>query len=184
MNKKRIERTFSTPKHSEFFLSGPENYRIREIYSHEIPLLEDFLYEAIFIPEDVTPPPKSIVKKDDLQVYIKDFGLSTDDKCLVAEANGKIVGAIWSRIMNDYGHISDDTPSLAISLYKEYRKKGIGTEMLHRMMELLKNEGYKNVSLSVHKDNYASRMYLKAGFSILRENDEEYIMVNNFNTCK
>ena len=31
-----------------------------------------------------------------------------------------IVGAVWSRIMKDYGHIGDDTPSLAISLYQEF----------------------------------------------------------------
>jgi len=39
----------------------------------------------------------------------------------VAEVDGKIVGAVWVRIMNDYGHIDNETPSLAISLYKEYR---------------------------------------------------------------
>ena len=63
----------------------------------ETPLLEDFLYEAIFIPEGVALPPKSIIKNEDLQVYVRDFGLSHDDKCLVAEVDGKIVGAIWSR---------------------------------------------------------------------------------------
>ena len=33
------------------------------------------------------------------------------------------------------------------------------------------------VSLSVQKENYAAAMYLKAGFKILDETDEEYIMV-------
>lgn len=31
------------------------------------------------------------------------------------------IGAVWTRIMDDYGHVDDDTPSFAISLYKEYR---------------------------------------------------------------
>ena len=116
-------------------------YYIREIMPQEIPLLEDFLYEAVFIPEGVAPPPKTIVKNEDLQVYVRDFGLLPDDKCLVAEADTKIVGAVWCRIMNDYGHIDDDTPSLAISLYKEYRNQGIGTELLHRMILLLRQSG-------------------------------------------
>lgn len=144
---------------------------------HEVPLLNDFLYEAIFIPVGVVPPPKSIVNNDELQLYVRDFGQSPDDKCLVAEADGKIVGAVWSRIMNDYGHIDDDTPSLAISLYKEYRNKGIGTEMLRQMILLLRKAGYKKVSLSVQKANYAAKMYFKAGFAVTKENDEEYIMV-------
>ena len=144
-------------------------YRIREIQTTEIPLLEEFLYEAIFIPEGVAPPPKSIVKNEDLQVYVRDFGLSSDDKCLVAEVDGKIVGAIWCRIMEDYGHIAEGVPSIAISLFKEYRNKGIGTELLCQMIQLLRREGYEKVSLSVQKENYASRMYLKAGFVVLKE---------------
>ncbi len=151
-------------------------YYIREIRPQEIPLLEDFLYEAVFIPEGVAPPPKTIVKNEDLQVYVRDFGLLPDDKCLVAEADTKIVGAVWCRIMNDYGHIDDDTPSLAISLYKEYRNQGIGTELLRRMILLLRQSGYKRVSLSVQKANYAARMYLNAGFKVVNENPEEYIM--------
>ena len=139
-------------------------------------MLEDFLYEAVFIPEGVAPPPKTIVKNEDLQVYVRDFGLLPDDKCLVAEADTKIVGAVWCRIMNDYGHIDDDTPSLAISLYKEYRNQGIGTELLRRMILLLRQSGYKRVSLSVQKANYAARMYLNAGFKVVNENLEEYIM--------
>ena len=156
-------------------------YSIREIRTQEIPLLEDFLYEAIFMPEGVNPPPRSIVKNEDLQVYIQNFGLFPDDRCLVAETEGKIVGAVWSRIMQDYGHIADDTPSLAMSLYKEYRNQGIGTELLRQMLQLLRREGYEKVSLSVQKENYAAKMYLKAGFVVVKETQEEYIMVCDLN---
>ena len=99
-----------------------------------------------------------------------------DDRCLVAEVGDKIVGAIWSRIMNDYGHIANDIPSIAISLYKEYRNLGIGTDMLRQMLELLKADGYKSVSLSVQKANYAMRMYQKAGFHIISDDAEEALM--------
>ena len=150
---------------------------IRQIRQDETPLLNHFLYEAIFIPEGVAAPPQSIIENNDLQVYVRNFGHEPDDRCLVAECDGKIVGAVWSRIMHDYGHISDDTPSLAISLYKEYRNQGIGTELLERMIALLRNDGYSQVSLSVQKANYAVGMYRKAGFEVLQENDEELIMV-------
>ena len=152
------------------------NYQIRPIQPTEIPLLKDFLYEAIFIPEGAVAPPRDILDDDSLQVYIRNFGQSPDDYCLVAEADDKIVGAIWSRIMNDYGHIADDVPSLAISLYKEYRKQGIGTDLLQQMISLLKDEGYKSVSLSVQKANYALKMYQKAGFKVISDDGEEVIM--------
>lgn len=152
-------------------------YTIRKIKETEYDLLNDFIYEAIFIPQGVEPPPKSIIQNEDLQVYVRDFGKCPDDHCLVAETDGKIVGAVWTRIMNDYGHIDDETPSFAISLYKEYRNCGIGTAMMKQMLELLKQNGYKQASLAVQKANYAVKMYLNVGFEIIDENDEEYIMI-------
>lgn len=152
------------------------DYTIREIQKQEYPLLDNFLYEAIFVPEGIESPPKTIITSPELQVYVKRFGESKDDWGLVAEVDSKIVGAVWVRIMNDYGHIDDETPSLAISLYKEYRGFGIGTAMMKEILALLKSQ-YKHVSLSVQKANYAAKMYLKIGFEIVKENEEEYIMV-------
>lgn len=153
---------------------------IRPIKADEIALLKDFLYEAIFIPEGVEAPSRDIVEKPELRVYTDDFGSCKGDHCLVADAGGKIVGAVWSRIMNDYGHVDDDTPSLAISLYKEYRGQGIGTQLMVKMLDLLKEEGYAKVSLAVQKANYAAKMYEKVGFETVDENEEEYIMVREF----
>lgn len=152
------------------------DYQIREIRESEYPILADFLYEAIFIPKGMKKPLKSIIELPELQVYIDDFG-KEDDWCLVAEIKEKIVGAVWVRIMNDYGHIDDKTPSFAISLYEEYRNLGIGTALMRAMLQFLKDKGYKQTSLSVQKANYAVGMYKKVGFEIVGENEEEYIMV-------
>jgi ribosomal protein S18 acetylase RimI-like enzyme len=150
---------------------------IREIRAEEIPLLDDFLYEAIFIPEGVTAPSRDIIGQEDLQVYVRDFGRRPDDHCLVAELDGKIVGVVWVRVMDDYGHIDDQTPSLAISLYKDYRNRGIGTQLLQQMLDLLREKGYRQVSISVQKANYALRMYQKAGFEVIADKGEEVLML-------
>ena len=154
-------------------------YVIRKMRMDEVPLLNDFLYEAIFIPDGVTPPPRSVILNDDLQVYVRDFGTLPDDRCLVAETDGRVVGAVWTRVMKDYGHVAEGIPSLAISLYKEFRNKGIGTALLSQMLQQLRSDGYAQVSLSVQKKNYAAGMYLKAGFEVRKETEEEYIMVCN-----
>ena len=155
------------------------DYIIREIKETEYPLLEDFLYEAIFVPEGVEPPPKSIVNTPELQVYVENFGTQAHDKALVAEIDNKIIGAVWVRIMNDYGHIDDQTPSFAISIYKKYRGHGIGTEMMKKMLTTLETCGYERASLSVQKANYAVKMYRSVGFEIVDENEDEYIMVKH-----
>lgn len=97
-------------------------------------------------------------------------------EAIVAEVDHKIIGAVWVRIMNDYGHIDDDTPSFAISLYENYRKYGIGTALMKEMLKALEQEGYKQASLSVQKDNYAVKLYKNLGFEIVDETAEEYIM--------
>lgn len=151
---------------------------IREIKRNEYHLLDDFLYKAIFIPENEIAPPREVTKFPELQVYIKDFGKFKDDIALVAEVDKRqIIGMIWSRIMNDYGHIDDETPSLAMSVTKEYQNKGIGTDLLKELIKILRKKNYKKVSLSVQKDNYAVKLYQKIGFKTYRESGEEFIML-------
>ncbi len=49
--------------------------------------------------------------------------------------------------------------------------------MMEEMLSSLKTHGYRRVSLSVQKANYTAEMYLKIGFEIVRENEEEWIMI-------
>ena len=152
---------------------------IREIREDEFSLLQDFLYEAIFIPEGVAPPERNIIEQPELKLYYEDFGSGKADHCIVADDNGKVVGAAWTRIMNDYGHIDEETPSFAISLYREYRGQGYGTQLMKKMLELLSENGFRKASLAVQKANYAVKMYKNVGFEIVDENVEEYIMLCN-----
>ena len=153
------------------------NYIIRKIRQEEVKILDTFLYEAIFIPEGVEAPSMEIINQPELQVYVDGFGTKDGDICFVAETDGVIVGAVWVRIMDDYGHVDDETPSFAISLLREYRGKGIGTELMKRMLVELESCKYKKASLAVQKQNYAVRMYKNVGFEIVDDNAEEYIMV-------
>lgn len=155
-------------------------YNIREIQETEYAVLEEFLYQAIYIPEGTLPPERSILKEPALELYIQNFGKYKDDYGFVAEIEDKIVGAVWVRIMNDYGHVDDETPSFAISIFPEYRGQGIGTALMQRMLNHLRDKGYPRASLAVQKANAAFRLYSKLGFKIVDENEEEYIMVYYF----
>lgn len=50
------------------------NTIIRKIRPKEYSLLREFLYQAIYLPVGVDPPPRSVVDLPELQVYIADFG--------------------------------------------------------------------------------------------------------------
>ena len=51
-------------------------------------------------------------------MYVEDFGNRTGDICFVAEVDESVVGAVWVRIMDDYGHIDNETPSNNLILIK------------------------------------------------------------------
>ncbi len=156
------------------------DFIIREIKPAEVYLLENFLYEAIFQKDGTDPLPREIVNSPELRIYTEDFG-KPDDFCLVAVHESEIVGAAWARILagdpKGYGHMDARTPELSISLYKEYRDRGIGTELIQSMLQMLKERGYQQVSLSVQKDNRAVRLYKKIGFTVAKEIGEEFVMV-------
>ena len=155
-------------------------YIIRELREDEYLLLKEFTYQAIFLRDENIIVPRIVLDDPKLKVFYEDFG-KPDDVCLVVEADNKIVGAVWTRILSGevkgFGNIDEHTPEFGISLFKEYRNKGLGTELMKSMLELLKEKGYKRTSLAVQKDNYAVKMYKNVGFSIVKELDEEYLMV-------
>lgn len=66
-----------------------------------------------------------------------------------------------------------------LCLFSKYRGQGIGTLLLQQLLLVEKSFGYSKISLSVQKNNYAVKMYKKAGFLVVDENSEEYIMTIN-----
>lgn len=153
---------------------------IRPLKEHELPLMEEFLYLAIFQKDGDRLLPREIIFEPSIIIYIKGWG-KPDDYCLVAEDGGKPVGMAWTRLLDGetkgYGFVGGDIPEFAVSVLKEYRGKGIGTTLMKEMLKLLKREGYAKASLAVQKDNYAVNMYWDIGFKTFRETDEDYIMV-------
>lgn len=154
------------------------DYTIREMRTDEYPLLDDFLYQAIYQPDKTNLAPKSIINNSELQVYIKGFGTQKDDHCFCAEVDNKVVGAVWVRNINGYGSIDNVTVEFAISVFDEYQKMGIATALMNKMLMHLKELNYPKASLAVQKGNYAVRMYQKVGFEIACENEQEYIMIH------
>lgn len=154
------------------------DYTIREMRTDEYPMLDDFLYQAIYQPDTTDLAPKSIINKPELQVYIKDFGRQKDDYCFCAEVNNRIIGAVWVRNINGYGSIDNVTVEFAISVFDKYQRMRIGTALMKKRLEYLKKLNYPKASLAVRKGNYAVRMYQKVGFEIVCENEQEYIMIH------
>lgn len=158
--------------------------KIREISYREVHLLEDFLYESIFQNNKGELLPRDIIYNPELTIYIDEFNTNIDP-CLVAEVNRKIVGMIWARIfpssIKGYGYVDNKTPELVISVHKEYRNRGIGTQLIKEFLIMLKSREFNQVSLSVSKTNYAWKIYKKLGFKIIKNNKEDFVMIYDLN---
>ena len=156
---------------------------IRPISPKDYPLLEDFLYHAIYIPEGEPLPARELIFEPEIYIHIKDFG-QTDDCAVVAETDGKVVGMAWTRIIPAYGNIDKNTPELAVSVLPEYRGQDIGTKLMNALFAILKEQGYTRTSLSVQQNNPAVRFYKRLGYRITLEKldhagHEDFIMVRD-----
>lgn len=150
---------------------------VRPLRKGEEPLLTEFLYEAIWRGAGQPPVPRTVLQQPALWRYVAGFGSRPDDRCLVAEVGGCVVGAVWVRCIRGFGHIADGVPECALAVYDGYRGRGIGTALLRGMLRRLRCERYDRISLSVQKANPAVNLYRREGFSVVAETDEEYVMV-------
>ena len=81
-------------------------YEIRHIRRDEWRLLESFLYEAIFVPEGFEGEiPRSVIYDDHkCRAAFEGFGSLPDDRAVVAEVGGEVIGACWVRTTDECGH--------------------------------------------------------------------------------
>ena len=157
------------------------DFDVRHINEREWPLLADFLYEAIYVPQDFAGEvPRSVIYDDPkCRAAFEGFGTLPDDRAVVATVGGEVVGACWVRTTDEYGHIDDETPSFSISIRKPFRSQGIGGAMMRAMLDELRAGGYTRASLSVQKENPALRLYERMGFRIVGDgfDETEWLMV-------
>jgi hypothetical protein len=94
--------TMAIPKEAE---RSSTAVGIREITSVDYPLLNGFLYHAIFVPPGTDAPPREAIYNPDVYLYIDGFGSKPGDCGVVAEADGQVIGAAWERIIPAHCHI-------------------------------------------------------------------------------
>ena len=151
---------------------------IRKMRQTEYPMLKNFLYDAVIQDEEHIELPRSILDEPEQKIYLENFGNGDDDQCLCAEMRGQVVGAVWVRKMEGgYGSLDGDTPELVVSMNKDYRGKGIGTQLVWEMLTCLRVKGHERASAFVNRSNYAVKMYKNLGFEVADGNLKEYIMV-------
>jgi ribosomal protein S18 acetylase RimI-like enzyme len=146
------------------------NYTLRPITAADEPFLWEMLYQAIYIPEGTPPLPREIINEPEIARYVRDWGQPDDIGVLaIDEISPQAIGAVWLRLLKNknkgYGYINDATPELSIAVLHEHRGKGVGTQLMSRILSIAGNK-YEAISLSVSEENPAMRLYSRLGFEI------------------
>lgn len=156
----------------------PIHPQIKVMTHEETDCLSEFLYQAIYRPQEKPPISRKILQQPEIARYMIDFGQHNGDFGVVAVQNGHIVGAAWTRIMkSSYGFVNDETPELVISVLPAFQSLGIGTRLMRKLFQLLVTQGYQQTSLSVQKENPAFQFYLKLGYQIYNEQVSSVTMI-------
>ena len=145
---------------------------IRPAGSQDLPFLRDMLRHAYYARwgNEADVP---------LERYVAGWG-RPGDYALVAIDEFQPVGAAWYRLFEQdepgYGFVDERTPELTIAIVPSRRGKGLGRELLAKLLESARAEGYAQLSLSVEPDNQAIRLYEEHGFEKVGERAGAYVM--------
>jgi ribosomal protein S18 acetylase RimI-like enzyme len=142
------------------------------------------LYQAIFVPQGVEPPPRRIIYEPELARYVQNWGRQGDLGFYAETPDGRPGGAAWLRLWSagnrGYGWVDDRTPELSLAVLPELRGRGIGSQLLDHLLEAARPM-YAQVSLSVTASNPARRIYQRAGFTKIADDGSSWIMLMKFN---
>ena len=143
--------------------------------------LREMLYHSLHVPEGDVPFPRDVLDAPEIARYVEGWGRPGDLGFLAYEASpGTEVGAVWMRCFTaehpGYGFVGPTVPELGMAVLPDHREKGIGSALLHRLLEEA-SASYSAVSLSVSAGNPARRLYERSGFEVVGSDGSSLTMV-------
>ncbi|NYT03673.1 MAG: ribosomal protein S18-alanine N-acetyltransferase [Candidatus Methanofastidiosa archaeon] len=83
------------------------------------------------------------------------------DTFLVVEKDGEVIGFVIGIVQKKEGHI------LVIAIRDDFKRKGIGTFLMKKLIDIYKKKGITRLKLEVRASNIAAiSMYKNLGFKI------------------
>lgn len=146
----------------------------------------DLLRIALWDPPPAPLRPRDVLDSPEVRIYAEDWGRREGDVgvCGRLGSDPAIVGACWLRLIRGgigLSYIDDCTPQLGIALFPGCQRRGYG-ERLMRAALAEAGKRYRQVTLSVHPQNPAVRLYRRCGFEQVDVRRNYLIMVKGLAT--
>ncbi|MFZ6720946.1 GNAT family N-acetyltransferase [Undibacterium sp. Ji49W] len=131
-------------------------------------LLWRFLHIALWDPPPAGLRPLETLQLPGVRIYAEEWGCATDVGVIAQPAGQtEAVGACWMRLVPDgmgLAYVDEQTPQLGIALLPAYQHQGYGRQMMLAALDTARHHGFRQVSLTVHPQNPAIRVYESCGF--------------------
>ncbi len=177
----RLEKVYQNPSHHMKVHESMEKttrLTIRPVEMKDISFLWNMLYEAAAVAESM----RTLGKEKALSLpvnrkYVEEWGRPGDAGVIALDEAEQPLGAAWYRLhpasAPGYGFISPSIPELTIGVRVNARSQGIGSALLHALIELAQIQGYAALSLSVDRTNPALYLYERFGFHDAKVSEPE-----------
>lgn len=131
-------------------------------------LLRMLVAAVAWRPGTVAPSADDVLAAPELAHYVAGWP-RTDDLGVVADVEGRPVGAAWLRHFPaddpGYGFVDPAVPELSVGVEPDWRGRGVGTRLIEALLHAAGAAGVTAVSLSVEPQNPALRLYERLGFA-------------------
>jgi len=149
---------------------------------NDLSFLKKMLFEASYWRQNISKPDfEQDLQRADLKYLLEDWGRKGDTGIIAEDNHNNPIGAAWYRFWTEekhsYGYINESIPELTLAVSEEWRGKGVGRELIKRLITEAKNQNLTKVSLSVEKENFAVNLYQKVGFKVYIDNPGDYTML-------
>ena len=126
----------------------------------------DWLHIALWDPPPATLRPREVLDHPGVRVYAEDWG-KPGDVGIVVRVGRADAGACWMRSLPagvGLAYVDERTPQLGIALSPPFQRKGLGEPLMRAALHAAREHGYERVSLTVHPENPAIKLYERCGF--------------------
>jgi ribosomal protein S18 acetylase RimI-like enzyme len=138
--------------------------------------LVEMLYEAVYWHDDgeeERPPLDAMLADPRNARYVEEWGRPGDLAIVALDRQEEAIGAAWCRrftaVAPGYGFVAADVPELAIAVFPEFRRTGVGSLLLGSLIARSRATDARGMSLSVARANPARALYVRHGFVVARE---------------
>jgi ribosomal protein S18 acetylase RimI-like enzyme len=139
---------------------------MRPLHRDDQARLWEWLHIALWDPPPAPLRPREVLDHPSVRIYAEDWG-KPGDVGVVAQVDGVDAGACWMRLLPEgvgLAYVDARTPQLGIALSPQFQRRGFGEPLMRAALRAASDQGYEQVSLTVHPANPAIALYERCGF--------------------